>query len=79
MLSPRDLVDRLEPLSPEGFLYHVLNTLDEELLPLHVVPPLQQDVPLLTHEVILVHPLHYHLHALLESPIVHLLQLLVLL
>ncbi len=57
--------DGFEALGPERLLDYVLNALYEELLSLDVGAPLLEDVPLLTHVIVLVDFVYYYLDALL--------------
>ncbi len=65
LMAPGMRPDGLEALGPERLLDDVLNALDEKLLSLDVGAPLLEDVPLLTHVVILVNLVYYYLDALL--------------
>ena len=75
LVKSRVFSNALKSEVPLRLLNDILDALDEELLSLHVTPPLLQDVSLLTHVVVGVHLRDNHPNALGQLRVELLLQL----
>ena len=73
MLSPvhaSKALNLVEASVPDGLGDDIFDTKDEVFLPLDILPPLLDDIPLLAHVVIRVHLFHNDLDCLLQAVVV---------